>query len=366
MIAGMDTRERESRVGCYSSTRTKTKRRDSQATLISPSHSTDSIRHCPRDVSSASSCDDVDWTSPTTRKPPTEPALIGFHSIHEDCDHAETDETSFATPAHTACDNKDEATFLRHRPSVVTNSSFCPPSMATSNGPLSSCRSVCRRLHLCWLAHPYRYAEPELELLYLQYHMPLHLLRAGLVAWLILIIRLGLQTLVWTSRPGPSKFLETSVQRLSFINDVVVYGICVVILNLSIVLFHKAIFRKLWDLNLNIQYAVSGVLIFVLFIDCFAITHHAAMQPRTPTTALWYVMVVVLVINSTLTIRYLFNLVVSIVLATTWMIYATVVAETREFTSQQVSKTESTRSKVPNEHPYTSAEFSTPKLVGRG
>ena len=89
--------------------------------------------------------------------------------------------------------------------------------------------------------------------------------------------------------------------------------------------------------NLKIITVPSIILLVLLAVDCFLITDHAFAQPKTPTTALWYVAIVVLMINSKLYINLLFNLVVSVLLATSWIAYVAFTSDVREAVHRQVS-----------------------------
>ena len=223
----------------------------------------------------------------------------------------------------------------RHH-SVVTISSM--PAFMASGGNVPACQLAwCRRMRLCWLVHPYSFPEKELEAIYQHYYIPIKLLNIMLCALLILLIHVGIQVLIWTSRPGTSGFLETPLERFSLTVDLVVGILCLAIFISCVFLLGRTISLSPEPQSLKTVSIPSILLMALMICDCFLVTHHAYSQPRMPSTALWYVTIVVMVINTKLTVNNFLNLVVSVVLATTWMIYTSVTSDSRDAVYSQVS-----------------------------
>ena len=199
------------------------------------------------------------------------------------------------------------------------------------------CRALCYPLHLCWLVHPYRFSEAGLEEIYHQYYTPLRLINIAVCSILLLSCHTGMQLVLLASRLNNSPFLKTDLQRKSLVSDVLM---CVLYFAMAVVtasLFKKSLKTSPLPGN-NTPVRLASVLLMVLMvIDCFLVTDHAYSQPRTPTTALWYVTIVVMLINTKLTINPGINLLTSVALAIVWSMYSVAKSDVCEQLRRQVS-----------------------------
>ncbi|XP_065189891.1 adenylate cyclase type 8-like isoform X1 [Sycon ciliatum] len=192
-----------------------------------------------------------------------------------------------------------------------------------------------RGMKSCPIFQTVQFHNDRVKEIFEQYFLPQKLVDLIQASLLLIIIHFSMQVILWSQLPHGVRYLDSPVRYRSLVSDAVVVCTLGILIVMCICLGLRSLLGPTPYLSPGCK-LYSAVLISVMIVDSFLMPHHAFSQPFTPTTSLWFVVIVVLTINTKSTFSPFKNCLVTIGVAISWIAYTCVAADVKEQLPRQV------------------------------